>query len=140
VQIEVHASRTVAAMPVETVQTETGTMVVATPETTAFDLVRFASAAGHWSTVATVLAELAERIDGSALVRVAPLVRPPDVQRLGYLLELVGEGRRAAQLAEWLSQRRRTTIVRLRPDLPANGVDVDPTWRLRPNVEIEVEA
>jgi hypothetical protein len=126
-------------MPVDRIQTETGSMAVATPETTAFDLVRFAPAAGHWSNVATVLSELAEKIDGEVLAEVAPLVQLPDAQRLGYLLTLVGAGRRAAPLAGWLAQRR-TTIVRLRTDVPACDVDVDPRWRLIPNEEVDVEA
>jgi predicted transcriptional regulator of viral defense system len=138
VRIEVHASRAVAKMPFERTQTETGTMAVATPETTAFDLVRFAPAAGHWNNVATVLSELAEKLDGDVLAGIAPLVRLPDVQRLGYLLTLVGEGERAAPMAAWLMHRR-TTIIRLRTDSPAGDVDVDLRWRLIPNEPVDVE-
>jgi len=47
-------------MPTTWIQTETGTMRVATPETTAFDRVRYPAAAGHLSNIATVLAELTE--------------------------------------------------------------------------------
>lgn len=53
-------------------QTETGTMRVATPETTAFDLVRYPAGAGHLSSAATVLSELAERLEARALVTIAP--------------------------------------------------------------------
>lgn len=42
-------------------------MQVATPETTAFDLVRFPAAAGYWSNIATVLSELAEKLDPEPL-------------------------------------------------------------------------
>ncbi len=49
--------------PVIDIETETGAMRVSTPEVTAFDLVRFAPAAGHIGNVVTVLGELAERID-----------------------------------------------------------------------------
>ena len=138
VRIEVHASRSVAAMPVERIDTETGTMVVATPETTAFDVVRFFSAAGHWNHVATVLCELAEKIDGDRLVELAPLVRLPDVQRLGYLLTAVGEGDRAEPLARWLG-RRRTDVVRLRTDRPAGQIEVDPRWRVIPNEQVDTD-
>jgi len=85
-------------------------MVVATPETAAFDVVRFFSAAGHWNNVAMVLSELAEKIDRDRLVDIAPHVHLPDVQRLGYLLSIVGEGELAEPLASWLAGRR-TTIV-----------------------------
>jgi len=138
VRIEVHTSRAVAEMPVTRIQTETGTMAVATPETAAFDLVRYPTAAGRWNNVATVLLELAEKIDGEELVTIAPLVRLPDVQRLGYLLTLVGEERRAEPLSQWLSERR-STVVRLRPDRPAGGRRPDPRWRLIPNEKVEID-
>lgn len=138
VQIEVHTSRTVKAMPVTPVETETGTMVVATPETTAFDVVRFFPAAGFWNNVATVLSELAEKIDRDRLVDIAPHVQLPDVQRLGYLLSVVGEGNLAEPLAGWLAGRR-TTIVRLRTDLPKGDVDLDPRWRLFPNEQVDID-
>ncbi len=63
---------------------------MALPETCAFDLVRYPEGAGHLSNAATVLVELAERLDERKLVDVAPLVRLPDVQRLGYLLDVNG--------------------------------------------------
>lgn len=56
-------SSSVKQFPVVLKQTETGTMHVATPETTAFDLVRNPSSAGYLSNVATVLSELADRIN-----------------------------------------------------------------------------
>lgn len=138
VRIDVHASKAVAAMPVDRVGTETGTMAVATPETTAFDLVRFFSAAGHWNNVATVLSELAEKIDGDRLVEIAPHVRLPDVQRLGYLITAVGEGDVAQPLAHWLANRR-TSVVRLRTDRPAGEIEADERWRLVPNEQVDID-
>ncbi|MEE8409404.1 MAG: type IV toxin-antitoxin system AbiEi family antitoxin [Myxococcota bacterium] len=138
VHIEVHASRAVRTMPVVRVETETGSMAVATPETTAFDLVRYFSAAGHWNNVATVLAELAEKLDKSRLVEIATHVRLPDVQRLGYLLTLVGEDSLAASLADWLRERR-TTVVCLRTDRPKGNADIDPRWRLVPNEQVDID-
>ena len=138
VRIEVHASRSVAAMPVERIDTETGTMAVGTPETTAFDVVRFFSAAGHWNNVATVLSELAEKIDGDRLVELAPHVRLPDVQRLGYLITAVGEGDLAEPLARWLAKRR-TSVVRLRTDRPAGEIEADQRWRLVPNEQVDID-
>lgn len=127
----------VELMPVTQAQTETGTMRLATAETTAFDLVRYPSGAGSLSNAATVLAELAERIDGEALVGVAPLVRLPDVQRLGYLLDAVGAGECTEGLARWLEVRR-PRAVPLRPGAPAD-VQVDPRWHVLPNEELEVD-
>jgi len=135
VSIRFFTSSKVEQMPVVRAQTETGIMRIATAEVTAFDLVRYPAGAGHFSNAATVLAELAERIDGEALVDLAPLVRLPEVQRLGYLLESVGESGIAEPLAFWLRDRRPRTVL-LRPGWPASGVR-DPRWRVLANEELE---
>ena len=64
-------------------------MTVASPETTVFDLIRHVRASGHLSNVATVLAELAEAIDTRKLVSAAETARGPEIQRIGYLFELM---------------------------------------------------
>jgi hypothetical protein len=117
-------------MPTTGIQTETGTMRVATPETTAFDLVRYQAAAGHLGNVVTVLGELAERIDGQALVEMAHLVKLPDVQRLGYLLDALGESELAAPLAEWLKIQSPRAVPLLPGELAEAGIDE--LWRVRP--------
>jgi predicted transcriptional regulator of viral defense system len=137
VAIRLSMNSKVEQMPVTETQTETGTMRVATPETTAYDLVRYQAGAGHLSNAATVLAELAERMNAQALVSIAHLLRLPDVQRLGYLLDAVGEGDLAGPLAEWLEERRPRVIL-LRPGEPAD-VETDRRWHVLPNVELEVE-
>lgn len=137
IAIEFAMSGIVEQMPVIDQQTETGTMRVATAETTAFDLVRYPVAAGHWANVATVLAELSERIDPRALATIAPLVRLPDVQRLGYALEAIGATGVAGPLARWLrSQRPRA--VPLQPDGTAHAT-LDRKWRVLANVALETE-
>jgi hypothetical protein len=112
-------------------------MCVATPETTAFDLVRYPAGAGHLSNAATVLAELAERLDVDALVALAQLVRIPDVQRPGYLLEAVGEHRPANPLADWL-RTRSPRVVPLRPGSPTEMAS-DRRWLAIPNEELDVD-
>lgn len=131
-------SRRVEGMPVIETRTETGTMRVATPETTAFDLVRYQEAAGHLSNAATVLAELAERIDAAKLADMASLFSLPDVQRLGYLLDAVGRNDLADPLAKWL-QTQRPRAVPLRGGGPTD-VEIDRRWRVLPNVKLEIEA
>ena len=137
VAIQFSMSNMVEQMPVTEKQTETGTMRVATPETTAFDLVRYQAGAGHLSNAAMVLTELAERMEAQALVGIAHLVRLPDVQRLGYLLNEIGESDLADPLAKWLKTRR-PRAVPLHPGTPAN-VKVDKRWHILPNVELEVD-
>ena len=135
VVIRFSMSGKVEQMPTTGVQTETGTMRVATPETTVFDLVRYQAAAGHLGNVSTVLGELAERIAGQALVKIAHLVKLPDVQRLGYLLDTVGETEIADPLAEWLKTRH-PRVVPLLPGEPA-ATEVDDRWRVRPPVSAD---
>ena len=124
-------------MPATELRTETGIMRVATPETVAFDLVRYQSGAGQLSNAATVLAELAERLDPKALVAIAPLVRLPDVQRLGYLLDAVGQQRRTGPLAGWLEARGHR-VAPLRSGV-APGADVDTRWKVAVNDALELD-
>lgn len=135
VSIELFMSGKVEQMPVVLAQTETGTMGVATAEVTAFDLVRYPAGAGHLSNVATVLSELAERVDAEALVTLAPLMRLPDVQRLGYLLESVGESELAEPLASWLHDRVPRTVL-----LQSGGRDSgarNARWHVKVNEDLE---
>ena len=136
VRIQFHMRRDFESAETKPVQTETGTMRVATPEMTAFDLVRFARAAGHWSNVATVLAELSEKLDPAALRSLAEHAGVSDVQRLGYLLDFVDARQRSAPLRSWLeSQRLRP--VRLQAERPKGRAQADASWRVIPNVRIE---
>lgn len=138
VRIAFHMSRSADSVPVSKVQTETGTMRVSTPETTALDLVRFAGAGGHLGNVATVLTELAERLAVRALVDVALHYSVPDVQRLGYLLDLVHERELADALAQWLSERRFRPVLLARGQ-PEGRAKPDPRWRVIPNAEVEAD-
>jgi predicted transcriptional regulator of viral defense system len=82
-------SERIERVPVETVNTPTGTMRISSPETTALDLVERAPDAGGLSHVATVLAELAERLDEKRLATAARLYPRAVAARLGHLLEHV---------------------------------------------------
>lgn len=135
-RIEFHVSRYVEDAPVVDVQTETGSMRVSTPEATAYDLVRFPAAAGHLNNVATVLGELAEKLNPAALVALAPKRPTPDVQRLGYLLELVGEQSVAESLAEALKHRRHRTVL-LAPGRGEDGEPPHERWKVVPNATVE---
>lgn len=135
-RIVFHVSRGIGTTPVAKVETETGSMRVSTPEATAFDLVRFAKSAGHLDNIATVLGELSERFSDTALVKAASFQAVPDVQRMGYLLDLVGERPRADALVRWLSDKRYRPVLLAR-GRAAHGAKPDPRWRVRPNVAVE---
>lgn len=136
VRIEFHVRRDMGAVAATAMPTETGSMQVSTPEMTAFDLVRFAPVAGSWSNVATVLSELAERLDPARLVRLAAAFAVPDAQRLGFVLDRLGERRLADPLAEWLSSRRLRPAV-LSTRRSSGRHRPDPRFRVVANVALE---
>jgi predicted transcriptional regulator of viral defense system len=138
VRITFHKSRCVGRLAAASVQTETGTMQVSTPEVTAMDLVRFTVAAGGLNNVITVLSELAEKIDPDALRALAPHYAVSDVQRAGYLLELLGRADLCDPLAEWLSHRRYRPIL-LVPKKTATKAQAAPRWRVIPNEAPEID-
>ncbi len=136
--IRLSMSKNVTQMPVVEKETETGTMLVASIETTAFDLVRYSAIAGHFNNVATVLSELADSIDAKALVEIADLVKIPDVQRLGFLLDAIGESQLADSLYQWLEIRSPRAIP-LQPGVDAADVNINNRWHILPNIELEVD-
>ena len=124
---------------VSDVQTTTGTMRVSSPETTALDLVRYVAASGGLGNVASVLAELSERMVPDRLVAVVEADGElASAQRLGYLLERVGAEALATSLDRWLAGQR-LKVVPLRPDRPVQGVPVTDRWRVRVNETVEAE-
>lgn len=129
--------RRLVGTPVTPVKTPTGTMQVSTPEATALDLLRYAGHAGFLSNVATVLRDLAPRCDSGRLVEAAAAgVEIPYVQRLGYLLDLVGERELADPLARALTGQR-WEWTRLQPGRAMRRAARDPRWRLVVNATVE---
>ncbi len=139
-RIRFFKKHSIESTPVMDVKTETGLMKVSTPEATALDLVRYRDAAGQLGHVATVLAELAEKMDPGRTVAAAKLDGdPPNAQRLGYLLDLVGARDVGNGMAEWIAERR-PRYVALRTDRPSVDSPKDRRWRVLVNEKIEVEA
>jgi predicted transcriptional regulator of viral defense system len=136
VRVEFHASRLVAGAATQRMQTETGSMVVGTPETTAFDLVRFSAACGSWSNVATVLAELAEKLTSDDLAAASARVACSDVQRLGWLLDAIGETALADRLATTFKGKR-LFPVRLSGGRNHADAPLDARWRVLVNDDVE---
>jgi len=138
VRIEFHVSRQLDRSYVFDVQTETGSMRVATPEQTAYDLVRYPGAAGHLSNVATVLSELTDKINPEVLLELAPLFKLPDVQRLGHLLDLIDQDSLSDPLATWLNKRRNRHVL-LRAGAKIKNIEAENRWRVVPNEVVEVD-
>jgi predicted transcriptional regulator of viral defense system len=96
-------------------KTDTGTMKVSSPELTALDLLRYIHAAGGIDAVATVLADLAGKIDSDKLAALAVHFDRAPVQRLGYLLDRLGHADRAQALHNRLPATKSARWVALEP-------------------------
>ncbi len=122
---------------IQDTKTPTGMMRVATPETTAWDLVRFPRAVGGLDNIITVLAELSEKLQRKRLRTVVQRHEEMVVaQRLGYLLDRIGR----QGLAEGLASLVADAPVRpLDPGAPVQGAAESRKWHLLVNVKLEPE-
>jgi predicted transcriptional regulator of viral defense system len=123
-------------VPVQSVNTPRGILRISSPEATALDLVGYPHRAGGLNQVATVLAELAERLDAGKLVTVAPTAPPAWSQRLGYLLERVDAAEQAAPLNVWVRAHARKSAVLLAGAKRRDGAR-DEDWKIVVNASVE---
>ncbi|MCY4317495.1 MAG: hypothetical protein OXC66_15455 [Roseovarius sp.] len=87
---------------VERRKTDTGSMRISSPALTALDLMRYPQASGGISHAASVLHELSVQIDPAQLDSLAPKFERSVIQRLGYLLDFLGQEEISACLAKRL--------------------------------------
>ncbi len=125
-----------AQIPTEKVNTPAGELKISTPEATALDLVGYAGHCAGLDNVATVLSELAEKINVGKLRQMAELSPISWVQRLGYLMELVGAKDKADGIANYVALKRpvRTPLA---PALKSIGAKMDSRWRVFVNTAVE---
>jgi predicted transcriptional regulator of viral defense system len=120
-------------------KTETGFMMVSGPELTALDLVRYSKAIGGLNLVAVALAELGESIEPRALLAVGRKERSPaSLQRLGFILDKVGFGSRANDLARLLPNKAKIPVL-LDPALPRADSRWNRKWNIFENLKIEAD-
>jgi predicted transcriptional regulator of viral defense system len=134
-------------VPVQSLNTPRGTLLVSTPEATALDLVGYQHQAGGLNQVATVLSELAEKLDPAKLAAAASAAPVPWAQRLGYLLERVGASEKAAPLKQYVRARARESAPLLaqprRPRAPSprrarrDKPVRDQGWKLYVNTDVQ---
>ena len=132
----VHRAPAHRRVPLQRFNTPRGTILASSPEGTAVDLVGYERRAGGLDHVATVLSELAERIDPQRLLTAAQTAPVSWAQRLGYLLERVGAADRVISLKAYVRRTGRQVTALL----PAAGREHAPRsddWLLRINVDVE---
>ncbi|MDE0342219.1 MAG: type IV toxin-antitoxin system AbiEi family antitoxin [Deltaproteobacteria bacterium] len=120
--ISFHYRRDLASIwsGVEEHKTATGYMKVSSPELTALDLLRYAPAIGGLDNVATILVELATKIDAEKLAVLSKSFARSVVRRLGYLLDSHGYSEKVMLMRKMLG------------DLPDGWVELDPTEAMDP--------
>ncbi len=136
VKIDFVVRKNAAEIPTQSRNTATGVIEFSTPEATAFDLVGYNKQSGGVDNVATILAELADKLDGNKLVEIAENSPISWSQRLGYLLSEVDAESVAKDLGQYVKARQpvRTPLV---PSVSIKGTRTDSLWKVFVNIEVE---
>jgi predicted transcriptional regulator of viral defense system len=122
------------------VKTPTGYETVSTPETTAWDLVRYYKSAGGLDNVITVLSELGEKIDAGKLLTIAKRHEDSFVaRRLGWLLDRVGQKNLTLGLLKWVGDKD-VPCIPLDSSERLEKAPQDKKWRVLVNTKLEPEA
>ena len=130
--------KNVGDMPTQSRNTPAGILKISTPECTALDLVGYLKQCGWLDNVATVLAELAEKLDSRKLVEIAAGLPIVWAQRLGYLLESVGAAETAGSLADYVAMKNPVRAPLL-SSASIKRSPLDRRWNLFVNAEVEAE-
>jgi predicted transcriptional regulator of viral defense system len=139
VRVAFIARKKVSAVPVQSFNTPRGTILVSTVEATAVDLAGYPQHAGGLDQVATILVELAEKIDPKRLVNAAKTAPLPWAQRLGYLLERAEAKEQASLLKAYVQENARDWTPLVPSARRARAPRAD-DWLLYVNVDVEPEA
>lgn len=138
VRVDFHVRRDLERATTVTMNTPRGHMRVSSPETTALELVGYARHAGGLDNVATVLAELAESVDAEQLAEEARKAPLAWVQRLGYLLDMVGAGDVADALQPYVQEHARR-VAPLDASAPRTGAERSGRWKIAINTDVEAD-
>ena len=139
VRVAFMARKRLAEVQVQRFNTPRGTVLVSRPEATAVDLVGYQHRVGGLDQVATVLSELAERIDPEKLVMASQTAPVSWAQRLGYMLELGGFVEAAALLKAYLREHAKRSTALL-PAAPHSSAQRNKGWKLYMNADVEAQS
>lgn len=89
-QISFHYSKDFNLTETQKIKTPTGYINVSTPEKTAFDLIKYMQKSGGMNHVALVISELAAILNNSKIAKIGEHVPKSYSQKLGYLLDSLG--------------------------------------------------
>lgn len=131
VTVEFAARKHMNDLPVRKFKTPKGYVNVATPELTALDIANYPLRCGGLNNVVTVLEELSENIDEKALAKLIALIEiTAQLQRLGFLLELVQRENLAKILEQELSSRHVKKVLLISKIKAHDKSAVNPRWKI----------
>ena len=139
VAVEFIVRKNAHEIPVQERNTPAGFLRVSTPEATAFDLVGHAAKCGGLDNVATLLGELSASLNAEKLLETAKLSPVSWLQRLGYLLDLVGDSDLSRPLAGLVAEKKPVNAFLL-PSSRTTGAKINSRWRLLVNTLVEPES
>jgi predicted transcriptional regulator of viral defense system len=139
VRVDFVVRKNIHDIPTQSMNTPTGILKLSTPEATALDLVGYAKHCVGLDNVATVLAELFEKLKADKIAEVAKLSPIAWSQRLGYLLDTVEATDVSEPLARYVEQEKpvRTPLLAA---ASIKGAKTNCRWKLFVNAAVEVEA
>lgn len=138
VRVSFLARKRVAEVPTQNFNTPQGIVRASSPEATAIDLLGYPHRAGGLGNVATVLSELAEKLDADKLAVAAATAPVSWAQRLGYLLDHLGGSAKTGPLHDYVRRHAREATL-LQPQSRSRARR-DPKWKLDVNAKVESEA
>lgn len=125
--------------PVKKIKSATGSINVSDPAVTAIDLVGYAKQIGGYDSIVPPINELCKLIAPDMLIEAAEQEQNlAFVQRLGYILEWLGEDKLADRLAKWLAGKKADWIA-LDPSAKRVGPERSPRWHIIVNTEFRNE-
>lgn len=143
VKIEFIYKKSFVNIPIQDKVVKSGYLKIATPETTAMDLLMYVHRSGGLNHVAIVLSELLESIKVNELsTLISSSNQKAWIQRLGYILEKIDplEIKKRNQLVHLLKTylaQEDINFVALNPDLPIKGMSRNHDWKIIENAIIE---
>jgi len=128
------------ATPLQSRKGHSGMLPVSNPEATALDLVRYSRHIGGLDVVLTVLSELAESMSPEKLASAAITEsETAHIQRLGWLLDHLGETALADALHAALQTSKSLSRAALDPGAPRTGSITGNRWRIMENTLPEAD-
>ncbi len=117
-------------------KTETGYIQVSSPTLTAFDIVRYHKKIGGLNRVIPILEELMENMKSNELDRTAKNQNIPDIQRLGYILDQLGNKQLSSILYKNMEQKsfRKIPISLIHKNKEG---ELNPKWNIVTNTKLD---